>query len=375
MTRYFVLLASVFAVPYLNACSFCGGNPAGRATVREEYQSAAAVVFGTLKNPQLGADPTTGTTEFHFTKLLKSHGVVEKRSIILLPRYIPIPTGETGDAVIFFADRKGAPDAVRAQSSNAAIAEYLSGVAKLNEKDSSARLAFAFKHLDSGDDMVSDDAFTEFAKATDAEILKAKAHLDATKLKLMLKNPKTPGGRLGVYALLLGLCGEKADAAVLAGMVNGKLTESLVSALGGILSGIILLDPEPGWKEVSKVLCEPQFPIGTKLGALSAVRYLQTTRPSESKSAIVAIYKGMLKDRDLADLVIEDLRRWKWWDLSAEILPLYGRPNYTARGMRNAILRYALTCPDATAKRFAAELRISDPALVKDIEERLKDLE
>ena len=375
MTKLFSLLLLLFTVPHLDACSFCKGDAAGRATVREEYQSAAAVVFGTLKNPQLGADPTTGTTEFHLTKVLKSHGIVEKRSTIMLPRYIPIPMGETGAAVIFFADRKGVPDAVRAQSSNATIAEYLSGVAKLNEKDSIARLAFAFKHLDSGDEMVSDDAFTEFAKATDAEILKAKAHLDATKLKLLLKNPKTPGGRLGVYALLLGLCGEKADAAVLAGMVDGKLTESLVSALGGILSGIVLLDPEPGWKEVSKVLCEPHYQIGTKLGALSAARYMQATRPGESKSAIVAIYKGVLKDRDLADLVIEDLRRWKWWDLSAEILALYGQPNYTARGVRNAILRFALTCPDATAKRFSAELRKNDAVLVKDIEERLKDLE
>src|SRR5258708_1459446 len=134
MAKYLAILSSLLTIPNLLACSFCGGNPAGRSTLREEYQLAHAVVFGTLKNPQL---------------------------------------------------------------------------------------AFAFKHVEAGDETVSDDALLEFAKASDGEILKAKAHLDANKLKLMLKNPKTPAFRLGVYAVLLGLCGEKADAAVLAGMLAG----------------------------------------------------------------------------------------------------------------------------------------------------------
>jgi hypothetical protein len=362
-----IAFSALIALPFPSyACSFCGGNPAGRSTLREEYSAAAAVVVGTLKNPQLGSDPTTGTTEFHFTAILKNNAIIEKRAVIVLPKYVP-----AGEVVIFFADRKGEPDPVRTQTSNAAIANYLAGTAKIDGKDIAGRLGFAFKHLDSGDETVADDAFMEFAKASDADILKAKAHLDATKLKLMLKNPKTPAGRLGVYALLLGLCGEKTDAAVLAGMLHGKLD----SSLGGILTGMTLLDANAGWPTIAAILCDTKRDFGERLSARSAVQYFHATRLAESKAAITATYKALLQEWEIADLAIEDLRRWQLWELTPDVLKLYGAPKYTAKVMRNAILRYALSCPEAAAKEFIAAMRKQDAAMVGDIEERLKQLE
>lgn len=364
MAKYLALLISIITGSNLYACSFCGGNPAGRSTLCEEYTSAAAVVVGTLKNPQLGSDATTGTTEFHFTTILKSHALLAKRTMIVLPKYLP-----AGEALIFFADRKGEPDSIRVQTSNATVAEYLAASAKID--DTTGRLAFAFKHLDSIDETISDDAFLAFAKASDAEITKAKALLDANKLKLMLKNPKTPPGRVGVYALLLGLCGEKTDAAVLAGMLTGKLN----SSLGGILTGLTLLDANSGWPAIASIICDGKRDFGERLSARAAMQYFQATHLAVSKAAITATYKALLQDWEIADLAIEDLRCGQMWNLAENVLKLYGQPKYTAKGMQRAILRYALACPDAAAKEFLASVRKVDDALVREIEERLKGLE
>jgi hypothetical protein len=370
-----IALVSLITLPIpAFACSFCG-PPSGRSTLREELAKADAVVFGTLKNPQLGSDPTTGTTEFHVTAVLKSHGIVEKRTVITIPKYLPIPAGVSGEAVVFFGDRKGQPDALRSQTSNAALAAYLTGVAKLDANDVPARLGFAFQNLDSADETVSGDAFLEFAKAGDADILKAVPRFDPVKLRTLIKNPKLPGSRLGVFALLLGLCGEKSDAAVLAGMIEGKLTERIMSALGGLLSGMVLLDAPTGWKAVGQYLTGTQYNFGVRLSAFSAVRYFQATRPKESREPILAIYKELLADSDTADLAMEDLRRWKWWDHTDTIVKLFGQPEFQAKGPRNAILRYALGCPEPAAVAFVGMMRQKDAAWVKSVEERMKDLE
>ena len=73
--------------------------------------------------------------------------------------------------------------------------------------------------------------------------------------------------------------------------------------------------------------------------------------------------------------VFDDLRRWAWWDLSADVLKQYGQPTHAAPIIRNGIIRYALTCNDEACGKLIAGLKQSDPKLVARIEESLKLLE
>ena len=52
----------------------------------------------------------------------------------------------------------------------------------------------------------------------------------------------------------------------------------------------------------------------------------------------------MLVRSDLADVAIEDMRRLKIFDLTPEVLGLYGEKGYEGQLMREAIIRYALAC-------------------------------
>jgi hypothetical protein len=75
-------------------------------------------------------------------------------------------------------------------------------------------------------------------------------------------------------------------------------------------------------------------------------------------------------------MAVEDLRRWQVWDLTSDVLTLYGKKGFDAPIVRQAILRYALSCPstDTAASAFVAERRKEDPNLVKDAEDALKFL-
>lgn len=352
------------------ACSFCGPNLTAKNTLREEFAQAKAVVAGTLRNPKANPAGVGGTTEFHFASTLKTAGIVEKRKDILLNQYFPVVGDTPPDYLLFLDERNGQPELTGGVPSSKAVVAYLSAAAKLDAKDAAKRLPFYFAHLDSADPTVSGDAFLEFAKASDADVVRAKASLDAKKLQRWLADPKTPAERIGVYAMMLGLCGEKADAAVFAGML--KRTDAAARAnVGGILAGYCLLDPKGGWGEVRATFAA----VGSfeeRYAALTAAKYLQATRPKEHRADVLALYRDRLADKDFVDMAIEDLRRWGWWDLTADVLAVYANDLGKPPIVRKAVVRYALSCPDEAARAFVAKVRQADPKLVERVEESLK---
>ncbi len=374
MTRWLsLLLLGAFGTAH--ACSFCGGGLAARGTLREQALKADAIVLGTLKNAKLGEDIRTGTTEFHFDEIVKGGAEFKSGTMLVLPRYIPA-TGGAGDKQLFFmASADGKPDVFASVPGSPAVAAYIGASSKLKGQKVAARLGFFFEHLDSPDATIAADAFTEFAKATDAEVLEAKAGLKPAVLRKFLSDPKTPADRLGVYAMLLGLCDDRESAAILAKALEGPLSERVSANLGGFLAGYMLLDAKAGWKCANAIIGDAARPFEQRLSAIGAVRYFQANRPADSKAEILACYRDLLANPDFADVALDDLRRWAWWDLTADVLKQYGQPTHSAPILRNGIIRYALTCPDAECKTFAVALRASDPKLVAKIEESLRLLE
>jgi hypothetical protein len=359
------LVLGLLAAPVL-ACSFCGGNVSTRNTLREEFAQAKAVVGGTLKNPNAAA----GTTDFQIADRLKSHAAVENRKQIVIPKYYPVIGDTPPDYLLFLDVRNDAPDVTFGLPQTAAVKKYLAEVSKLDPKDVTKRLAFYFQHLDSTDTTVNEDAFLEFAKASDADVILAKAALDPKRIQKWLVDPKTPTERVGVYAMLLGLCGERDHAATFAAMLKAPHSEAVKANLGGLLAGYAMLDAKGGWASITGAL-DGKRTFEDKFSTLSGVRYLQATRAKEHRDEILKLYRWLLTDADFADLVIEDLRRWGWWDLTADVLDTFAKPIAQAQAMKRAVVRYALTCPEDAAKRFVADVRKADPKLVERVEESL----
>ena len=82
---------------------------------------------------------------------------------------------------------------------------------------------------------------------------------------------------------------------------------------------------------------------------------------------------AMMSQGELADIAVEDMRRWEVRDRTRDILALYGKKGYDAPLMQRAIVRYALCCKDDnSARAFLDERRRAEPDLVKEVEESLQ---
>jgi hypothetical protein len=109
-----------------------------------------------------------------------------------------------------------------------------------------------------------------------------------------------------------------------------------------------------------------------RLSTINTVRLFQAMRGADCKPAVLKCCAALLPQGDLADQAIEDLRRWGYWDLTADVFAQFGKPTHSAPIVKRCIVRYALSCPTADAKKFVAAVRQSDPKLVAAVEEQLK---
>ena len=110
-----------------------------------------------------------------------------------------------------------------------------------------------------------------------------------------------------------------------------------------------------------------------RLSVVRMMRFFYAFQPQESKANVLKGMEIMLVRSDLADVAIEDLRRLKLFDLTPEVLGLYGKKGYDAPIMQRTVLRYALCCPkDNAVVQFLEERRKQEPDLVKEVEESLE---
>lgn len=367
------ILALIIAASPAPACTFCDGSLRTKQTLRIHFIQAKVVVHGQLKNPRFDPKTDDGFTDLHVTTVLKDDPARGGRPVIVLRTYLPVVANTPRDYLLFCNVASGGLDPTFGLPATPAIVDYLKAAARLDDADPVTKLAFYFKHLDSPDATIAADAFYEFARAADSDILKAARQIDPAKVRKLIADANTPPERLGVFAFLLGVSGGPADAAFLARMLSeNPLPERSATAFGGLLAGLILLSPNEGWSFAMQVLGDAKRPFSVRLSAIGTVRFLQSTRGTDCKTEVLKCCAALLPHGDLADQAIEDLRRWEYWDLTTDVLAQFGKPTHAAPMVRRAILRYALSAPGDESKRFVAAVRQSDPKLVKSVEEMLE---
>ena len=364
-------LALLVAVPApAPSCSLCGGNLLGKPTFREDAAQPAArlVLLGAAKD-----NGTTTSTDFHITEVLRPDPVIKDKKVIKLPRYLPADPKNPPKFLLFCDVFKGEIDPFRGVPVRSAdAAGYVKKAMALDPKQRAANLAFFFRYLEHPDKEIAQDAFLEFAKATDQDIGQAARKFSPAKLRDWLKDPGTPPERLSVYALMLGACGGASDADFLAKLLR-ETGERYVNAYDGILGGYMHLRPREGWDIALATLKDGRKPLPVRLAVVRTLRFYHGWQPKESRANVLKGLSAMISQGELADLAVEDLRRWQMWDLTREVLALYGRRGYDAPLMRRAIVRYALCCKDEDAARaFVAERRRLEPDLVKEVEESMQ---
>ncbi len=364
-----------------SACPFCSMQG---QTLTQELGQASMVLVGRLTNAQPsknGSDLGDGTTDLIVTEVIKSNPILAKfkGQPVSLARYVPVLEKDSKTQYLIFCDvYKEKIDPYRGMPipEKSDIVKYLQGALKLKDAKVGEKLRFFFDYLDNPDTEIANDAYKEFGNADYKEYSEMARSLPDEKVSawLDLDKSKTPAFRVGLYGSLLGHCSKNPSkhAKQLRAMIEDSEKRNL-SGIDGVMAGYVMLEPRGGWEFILGIIKNPDEPFSLRYAALRAVRFFMDLRPDvvEKKQLLVAM-GHFLQQQDVADLAIEDLRKWKCWDMTDQILALRKKESHDVGIIRRAILRFALSDPNPAAKKYVAEQRKADAELVNETEEWLK---
>jgi hypothetical protein len=358
------------------ACPFC--TMQGK-TLTQEVDQASMVLYGKLAN----ANEKNDTTDIQIEQIIKDDPTRAQRKTLKLSRFVDLEATTDKHRFLVFCDLfNGKIDPYRGLSltNGSKLPEYLRGSLKVKDKPIGERLRFFFDYLDNSDLEISNDAYKEFGNADYTEVRTIAKALPAARLVKWLKDPDTPSFRFGLYASLLGHCGSKKDAGVLRALLDDP-DRRAGSGIDGILAAYTMLEPKEGWKYLQGALQNTKEEFMFRYAALRAVRFLHDYRSDVvGKKELIAAVASLLKQEDIADLAIEDLRKWKCWGCVNEVLAVRKTDAFKLPIVKRAILRFCLQCrggPDATkrlAADYVAEQTKADAEAVSEARELL-DLE
>lgn len=362
------------------ACSLCG-SIITRNTFGQDFDRWAVVLYGKVVDSRLSADrdarPGSGSSSFVVERVLKGDPSLAAKKQLELPGYIPVLDEKAPPSFVMFfgLDKKELVPAGGREIRSAELLEYLEKAqAARAEKDPLAALLFYARYLDHAEDAIAEDAFLEFAKSSDAEVGEAARKLDPAFFRKLIEDPKTPSERLSLFAFLLAGSQDASQADFLKGLID-RPNERTLEALDGILCGYIALRPKEGWDYVARLLADDKQSFKVRSNVLGTVRFFHNWKPKESRGEVLRALGGMI-ETELADMAIEDLRRWSLFDHSVLIFKQYARPGFDAPIIRRSIIRYALvarTNAEArpSAERFLKSLPAKDQSIVREVAQGL----
>ncbi|MSQ93574.1 MAG: hypothetical protein EXR98_03350 [Gemmataceae bacterium] len=361
----------------VQACEFCGGER--NATLVLQIDEAQMVLFGHFENAKLvPGSLDQGQSDFVIEHIYKDHTAIKGLKRLTLPRYITDPKTKY---LVFAEIYKGKIDANKGTpvANDGEMVRYIEGIIKLKGKAQPERLRFAFDFLNSPESEVAMDAYREFQRADYTDYKDMAKKLPADMIAGWLEDPKTPSYRCGLYASLLGHCGNAKHAEMLMKMINDP-EKRRGSGLFGLMAAYTMLEPQKGWSYLKDLAQDKEKPFLVRYSGLQTMRFLRESRAelinvkdlAAGKSEIVKGIAGIMKVPDMADFAIEDLRKWKQWSYCDQILGLFGQKDFNTPIIRKSILRYALQCDSATAKAFVKEQRDRDKEWVDETRELLE---
>jgi len=361
-----VLTAAALGASCGLACPFCTVTS---QTLSEEMASMDAVVIARLvrlpevaKTPAAGDDVPKGV--FEVTDVLKgTAGVEEKKEI----RTVIFEQEQVGNR--FLVMGVGRPDVAWTtpmKVSDRAI-KYLRQLDSLPEKGPE-RLAFFQDYLQDPEQVLSRDAYDEFAKAPYSELQGLRDKMDHAQLLAWIEHPDTPLNRKRLYMVMLSVCGGADDLPMLEQMLRAEDRKTR-AGLDALVGSYLMLAGPRGMALVEDLfLKNRQAEYADTYAAIMALRFLGTETEAVPRPRILQGFHCLLDRPDLADLIVPDLARWEDWSQVERMVRLFKEADQNSKEVRVAIINYLRMCPRPEAKDRAEELAKIDPAAAKRAE-------
>lgn len=376
-------LIALFSVPLLItgtalACPFCS---APTLTLTEQYAKADAAVLVQWAGGEKPEKDLAGNTVFEVVQVLRDPAKnLEKGKRITLERY---RAGKKGDLSLLMGSKGevlewGSPLEVTETAFNYVVQ------APPPESSPQVRLAYFMKFLEYSDQTISNDAYAEFANAPYKDIVPLATNMPREKLRQWVVSPDVPESRLGLYGLMLGLCGVPEDAAIMEKKIVQPV-EDFRLGIDGVIGGYLLLTGEKGLTLVEDVkFKDKKVPFSETYSALQALRFMWSYGDGRIKPERLRESMRLLLDRpELTDLVIADLARWKDWSIQKRLMDMYGKEEFNVPSIKRAVIKFMIAsskdvpmgdagknlpqhATDGSA--YLKTLREKDPKLVQEVE-------
>jgi hypothetical protein len=377
-----VVVVNILPVSTLEACPFCS---APSLTLTEQLSAADSAVLVKW----LGGTPAklsdAGSTEFEVVEVVQqpAAGKLQKGSKLSLVRY---RSGKVGDLFLLLGTvGAGSVEWGSPLEVTQAGFEYMKNSPK-PDQPAVKRLAYFLKYLENADHMIGDDAFGEFANAAYSDVVQLAKELPREKLRTWLTTKTTSPGRVGLYGMMLGLCGNEDDAHLMEQKIL-ETTDDFRLGIDGVMGGYLLLTGDKGLAILdAKKLADKKAPFSETYAAMQALRFMWQYGDNKIDHDRLRQSMRILLDRpELADLVIADLARMKDWSVQDKLIELYDVEAYNIPSIKRAIVRFTLAAIKdtgvkkedtvATGSSAAAPETVELPAHVVKAQKCLEDLE
>jgi len=217
------------------------------------------------------------------------------------------------------------------------------------------RLPYYLMFLENPDPLLSIDAWAEFANADYEDVKAVKDQMPRAQLRQWIADPTTTPERLGLYGMMLGLCGNADDAAFLEKQIGAVPPTGLDDkkffryGTDGLMGGYLLLTGEDGVKFLEQTRLKPGVPADSVYAAVQAIQFMWSYESSViPQSRLKSCMRRLLSNSEQRILTITNLARWKDWESWPELERLFRNECANDRATQRAIIQFADECRKAT---------------------------
>lgn len=374
-----IVVAFLITAACAQACPFC---PAPQVTLSERVSQSNAVALAQWVSATRKSNETPAATEFRIVHLHANPGKsLQLGDTVTLARY---QDAKPGDLFLLLGFHKTVIEWDDPRPTSDIGYQY---VIQAPPPESRDRLGYFLKFLEYPDETIAADAFNELAAADYSKVAALADKLPRDKIRKWLADPDFTNPRLGLYGLLLGLCGTEEDAELLARHIAAPVKSSEFRlGIDGIIGGYLVLTGAKGLDFIDKEkLRDTEGPTTEVFATLQALRFMWTYGDNRiPKARLKQSMRILIENPDLADIAITDLARWKDWSVQDRLIELYDHKDYqSVQHIKRAIISYTIAASRdltkdsdavpshvAKARKHLAMLRERDPKAVR-IAERL----
>lgn len=210
------------------------------------------------------------------------------------------------------------------------------------------RLVYFVRFLEHQDPLIAIDAWAEFGCSTYDDVVAVQGLMSREKLRAWIADPLMSPERLGLYGMMLGLCGSAEDSEFLLGQMHDRGQPGVALRFGseGLMAGYLLRTGESGLQVLIETFVLPtNVPDTASHAFVQALQFMWSyERDLISEIRIREAMRLLLRHETMREIAITNLSRWEDWSTLPELVTMFDNECADDRSAQRAIIQFAQVC-------------------------------